>query len=207
MTHPGYPGVLLGCPASSTLTVNWSQIGPDTAPAAGRTGGQHGQGPGGSLGSPEAPPPPPHSPLTWSRRKYPGVKRLGRIIMARRGAADHPPPAQLQQRGWVPPQPRDPRPDLCDGGLRLPPACRSPRALGKGVTHPASAEQLSAAISACCSPERTRQGWGGDQCQPRARLGGREKRAWQGQPRCRPAQGSPPASVSPGAKEGMPKEG
>lgn len=57
MTPSGYPGVLLDCPPSSTLTVNWSQIGPGMVPTASRAGGQRGQGPGGPQGLPPTPTP------------------------------------------------------------------------------------------------------------------------------------------------------
>lgn len=94
---------------------------------------------GGVLGVPAGSPPPPLpnpcSPLTWSRRKYPGVKRLGRIIMAWRGAAGSDPTGQQQGGPRHPaPNPKTPPPPstpTMKRGLRLSPtrlpAPRSPR--------------------------------------------------------------------------------
>lgn len=110
---------------------------------------------GGVLGVPAGSPPPPFpnpcSPLTWSRRKYPGVKRLGRIIMAWRGAAGSDPTGQ-QQGG-----PRHPAPNP----KTPPPQYPDHEAGSASVTHPPAGSAVPSERAA-----RTRQT--PSSCQPRS---------------------------------------
>lgn len=132
--------------------------------------------------------PPPCSPLTWSRRKYPGVKRLGRMIMAQQGAAGSGPVGQQQQQwSWAPPTPGTPTPETPTlTTVRVPasvaraagPAAPSERAArtrrARSSCQPRSAPAAPPSAHAGAGGDGHRGAGGGGQHQPRSDLGRRE---------------------------------
>lgn len=137
----------------------------------------------GSTGGPHGLPPPPHHLTPYlEQTEIPRGQASGaddHVVAGSSGISPCGSAAVAVGPDPHPPSPQTPRPPprpLRERGLRLSPACRPRGPLGKGGTHPASAEQLSAAISARCSPKRTRRGGGR-----------RAPRRWRGGPA--PAQG------------------